>query len=143
MGMNVKSCPKCSRLFKYRGFPLCPDCVARVDEDYITVRDYLYKHPLAGIQEVVEETGVDSKSVFFLVRTGRLTFADGVDTGIRCESCGKIIPTGTLCSQCMQKITRSISAPTEQEPPKPTDNKKPEDQKKFVKMHITDRIFNR
>lgn len=140
MGLNVRSCPRCSKLFKHRGYPLCPDCIAKVDDDYITVRDYLYKNPQAGIQEIVDNTEVDYKSVSYLVRTGRLTFADGVDTGVHCESCGANITSGSLCPECVNKFNQA-AADWAPKAPEVTPQRKTKIQDvKGSKMHIAERI---
>lgn len=135
--MNVRSCVLCNRLFKPRGYPYCPDCVTKIDEDYIKVRDYLYKVPTAGVQQVLEETDVDEKRLFYLIRSGRVTFAEGADTGLRCESCGKQISSGTICKECQEKLAKSLDSvrpAPKKEPPKK------DDKKSGIRMHIDDRI---
>jgi len=105
MSMNVKVCAFCNKMFKYKGNALCGDCLKRIDDDYTVVRDYLYDHPSASIQELSKETDVDEKVILHLIRNHRLEFAQGTDTGVYCSSCGKSITQGTMCDKCKNKMS--------------------------------------
>lgn len=140
--LNVKSCSMCGKIFKPRGYPFCPDCMEKIDDDYIAVRDYLYKEPRAGIQEILENTDVQEKRLLYLVRSGRVSFAEGVDSGVKCESCGKPIPGGTICKSCQSKISGTLSGAAAGIAPKPKTD--PGASKKSgVRMHIDDRVNKR
>jgi len=57
--MDVRNCKGCSRLFNYiGGQPLCPECIKDLDVKFDEVRDYVYDHPRAPIQQVAEENDV-------------------------------------------------------------------------------------
>lgn len=108
MDLNVRTCSLCSKMYKYKGNPICPACLKRLDDDYVIVRDYLYDHPQAGIQELAEETEVDEKIILQMIRMGRIEFAEGVDTGIHCTSCGRPITGGTMCDSCKKKMSETL-----------------------------------
>ncbi len=104
------------------------------------VRDYLYAHPSAGIRELSEETEVDEAAILHMVRTGRLEFAEGVDTGLHCSSCGRTIMRGTMCQSCAAKMSQTLSSAL---PPSMREGaKKPPESSKAshgIRMHTADR----
>lgn len=60
--MNLRNCPQCGKLFVYNIRNLCPECIKKDEKDFGCVRDYLYNHPRATIEEISEETGVSYKN---------------------------------------------------------------------------------
>ncbi len=139
--LGVRNCAMCSRMFKYKGNPLCPACIQRLDKEYVVVRDYLYDHPTAGIQELAEETKIEESAILHMVRTGRLTFAEGVDTGIHCTSCGRPITRGTMCDSCSRKMSQTLAGALPPGMRNPQEKKPPESSKaqRGVRMHTADR----
>jgi hypothetical protein len=100
--MNVKTCKFCKKT--HQGFSsLCPSCVQQLDDKYVIVRNYLDKNPKGTLTRIADETGVDEKSLLFLMREGRISLKDGGST-IACLMCGKPIASGRYCNKCKDKL---------------------------------------
>jgi len=87
------------------------DCMLKLDEDFIEIREYLYEHDRAGIEEVSEATGVSRKSILYLLKEERLIVGDEHGRGcgiLKCESCKKSISTGRMCESCKQEVFAAI-----------------------------------
>lgn len=122
--MDVRNCKGCSRLFNYiGGQPLCPECIKALDMKFDEVREYVYDHPRAGMQQVAEETGVTVAQIKRWIREERLAFSDDAQVGLECEGCGKMIRTGRFCEVCKTKHINSFNEITK---PKIAPVKKPE-----------------
>ena len=102
--MDVRNCKGCSRLFNYiGGQQLCPECAKALDLKFDEVRDYVYDHPRAGIQQVAEENEVTIAQIKRWIREERLAFSEDAQVGLECEGCGKMIRTGRFCEICKAK----------------------------------------
>ena len=109
--MEVKQCGFCRMPYQSHGNKICSDCLIKLDEDFIKIRDYLYEHDRAGIEEVSEATGVPRKSIFYLLKEERLIVGDenGNSGGIlKCESCKRPINTGRMCAGCKKEVLSAI-----------------------------------
>lgn len=107
--MDVRNCKDCGKLFNYLSGPsLCPTCLKKLDEKFNVVKEYIYNHPGAGIQEVSEENEVSIPQIKQWVRDERLTFAEDSLVGIECESCGVTIRTGRFCQSCKDKLANNL-----------------------------------
>ena len=110
--MEVKQCSFCRVPFQSQSGKICRDCIIKLDKDFIKIRDYLYEHDNAGIEQVSEATGVSRKTILFLLKEERLTV--GKDTGVvgggvlSCESCKKPISTGRMCAACKKEVLSDI-----------------------------------
>lgn len=122
--MDVRNCKNCSRLFNYiGGQQLCPECIKALDIKFDEVREYVYDHPHAGMQQVAEEMDVSVAQIKRWIREERLAFSDDAQIGLECEGCGKMIRTGRFCDACK---ARSLNGFTELIKPEVTPRKKPE-----------------
>ncbi|WP_167957811.1 flagellar protein [Anaerosporobacter faecicola] len=107
--MDVRNCKDCGKLFNYiGGVPLCPTCVKKLDDKFVQVKEYIYDHPKAGVQEVSEENDVTPGQIRKWIREERLAFAEDSPIGLACESCGALIKTGRFCKQCKDKIANNL-----------------------------------
>lgn len=102
---NIKKCKLCSNLFEYRGVEFCTECMEKIDEAFVTIRDYVYQFPNASTQEIIDETGVDGRYVNYLLKSGRLK-AVARNAGSSCERCGKHTTSGRYCPECAQKLAK-------------------------------------
>lgn len=111
--MDVRNCKGCSRLFNYiGGQQLCPECAKALDLKFDEVRDYVYDHPRAGVQQVAEENDVTVAQIKRWIREERLAFSEDAQVGLECEGCGKMIRTGRFCEICKTKYINGFSAIT-------------------------------
>ena len=109
--MEVKNCKDCGKLFNYiGGAPLCPACLKKMDEKYAVVKEYIYDHPGASINEVSEECEVSINQIKKWVRDEKLSFSDDSPIGLACESCGKIIKTGRFCKECKARLANEVES---------------------------------
>ena len=107
--MDVRNCRECGKIFNYlSGPPLCPSCIKNLDKKFEQVKEYIYDHPGAGIQEVSEENDVSVSQIKQWIRQERLTFADDSPIGLDCESCGVTIKTGRFCNACKNKMANNL-----------------------------------
>jgi len=93
------------------GKKICSDCLQKLDEDFIVIREYLYDHDGAGIEEVSEATGVTRKTILHLLKEERLLVGDENGNGcgiLTCESCRKPIRTGRMCANCKKEVLTAI-----------------------------------
>jgi flagellar operon protein (TIGR03826 family) len=107
--MDVRNCKSCSKLFNYiSGPPLCPTCLHTLDLKFEEVKEYIYDHPRAGMQEVSEEFEIPIAQIKQWIREERLAFAEDSMIGLECESCGTIIRTGRYCKECKDRLAKGL-----------------------------------
>ena len=105
--MEVRQCEFCRMPYQSLGSRICNDCLAKLDEEFIMIREYLYENEGAGMEEVAEATGVPKKSIMYLLKEERLTVgSDDGDGGglLTCESCKRPIRTGRMCGSCKNQV---------------------------------------
>jgi len=91
-----------------------------MDDDFIKIREYLYEHDNAGIEEVSQATGVDRKVIFFLLKEERLIVGDEngcVNNLLTCEACKKPISTGRMCASCKKTVINELNRSIYTAPP--------------------------
>lgn len=126
--MDIIQCRLCKKPFQTLGGKLCPECLTKLDEDFVKVRDYIYEHKHADVDKVAEETGVSKQAILILLKDGRLQIEDaGVGSILLCEVCKKPIKTGRMCEDCRKKLAFSMDKNVSAGKP---DSKKPDAKKK-------------
>lgn len=104
--MSIIKCRFCRKTFQ--GFSaLCPTCIEQLDSKYIIVRNYLDKNKSANLRQVADDTGVDEKSLLYLIREGRLSL-HGEDGKVICLKCGASIETGKYCEKCKGNLVHDL-----------------------------------
>lgn len=117
--MDVRNCKSCGKLYNYvSGLPpLCNNCVKALEEKFTVVKEYIYSHPGAGMQEVSEENEVSTTQIQKWIREERLSFSENSVVGIECEDCGKLIKTGRYCKACKDKMVNNLGSMYKKEEP--------------------------
>ncbi|NLK62445.1 MAG: MerR family transcriptional regulator [Fusobacteria bacterium] len=101
---NYKDCQVCKKLFmKMTRREICPECLKDEEKYFKIVRDYLYKYPLASIEEVSSQTDVHEKYIIDWIEDGRLE-KKGLTTNYSCEMCGSPIHMGKVCHKCQSDL---------------------------------------
>ena len=113
--MNIIQCSLCKKPFQSIGGKVCVECLTKLDEDFVVVRDYIYENKKADVDKVAEETGVPKQHILYLLKQGRLIVEDPSGGSLLyCEICKKPISTGKMCADCKAHLAmtmdRSISA---------------------------------
>ncbi len=107
--MDIKSCRFCKKAF--RGYSaLCPVCAEQLDQKYVTVRNYLDRDKAANVMTVAQETGVDEKSILYLIREGRIALRAGDSGAINCMKCGTAIYSGRYCDKCKGDLVQELNS---------------------------------
>lgn len=108
--MNIVQCKFCKTLFQSMGGKICPECLDRIEKDYITVRDFLFDNPQATkVEDLASGTGVSGAIIVHLMNDGRLFTKDSVLESGTCRLCGKPVSNGTVCDHC-DKLVNADSA---------------------------------
>lgn len=121
--MSLRNCPECGKVYLENPANLCLECYAKEQQDADKVADFLRDHPRSHINDIHEATGVKHKVILRMLKKGRITG----DISYPCESCGKTIMEGRLCSDCSGNILgqmRSAEAKTTDTPVRSEEPKK-------------------
>ncbi len=113
---DVRNCRKCGKIFTYLGGTLiCPVCKQAEEEDFKRIKEYLYKNPGAGLNQVSVELDIGVEKIKRFLKEGRLEIvsADG-NMFLECENCGKSIKSGRYCDECERIWLRIL----DQRPPR-------------------------
>lgn len=103
--MAIANCVRCGQVFQTGKLTnICPSCIAKEQADLKVVTDYLRDYPLANIIEVSERTGIPAVQIFRFVKQGSLTLTEPPEA-FKCRMCGKDVKKGTLCQDCMDKVS--------------------------------------
>jgi flagellar operon protein (TIGR03826 family) len=136
--MDVRNCKNCGKLFNYISGhpPLCHNCIKELEEKFLVVKEYIYKHPGAGMQEVAEENEVSTTQIQKWIREERLEFSKESLVGLECESCGTLIRTGRFCKSCKDKLANNLgNVYKEPEPVKKKNDLKDNPKMRFLDQH--------
>ena len=107
--MDFKNCKDCGKVFQSNGFSrICQRCQMGDEENYRKVKEYIYDHPGADINEVSVKTSVPVDKVLRYLREGRLEIIGGGSLILDCERCNKSISTGRFCDSCAREIEREL-----------------------------------
>lgn len=108
--MDVRNCKRCRKLFNYLGGqPICPNCMAELEDEFQKVKTYLRDNPKAVMVSIAEDNNVSIQQIKQWIREERLTFTDDSPVAIECENCGTMIRTGRYCKQCKDKLANGMN----------------------------------
>ncbi len=80
--MEVRTCKSCGRMFNCIGrTPLCPACADEMEKKFQQVKEYVWEHRSATLQDISENNDVSVKQLRQWVREERLTFSDKSPVG--------------------------------------------------------------
>jgi flagellar operon protein (TIGR03826 family) len=110
--MDVRNCRSCGKLFNYISGqpPLCHTCLQALEDKFAAVKEYIYNHPKASIQEIADDNDVSIMQIQKWIREERLAFSDDSVIGIECENCGAMIKTGRFCKACKEKLAHNLGS---------------------------------
>ncbi|MBM7615365.1 TIGR03826 family flagellar region protein [Alkaliphilus hydrothermalis] len=130
--MDLRNCVKCGRAFAYKGIDICNRCAHDDEADFKKVKEYLYDHPGATLQEVSEETEVSEKQILRYLRESRIEIREESNCLLHCERCEKSIRSGRFCNECVAEMRKEFSSVL-----KPQSEATPKEKPRTgTKMHI-------
>ncbi|MCI8805777.1 MAG: hypothetical protein HFE59_07790 [Clostridiales bacterium] len=106
---NTKNCKICGKIFSNPRSDICPECIARDEEDFQKVRLFLKEFPGSKIDVVEKYTDVSKKKILRYLRQERLELSEGANDFLKCSKCGKPITTGVYCSECYVNFSKEIN----------------------------------
>lgn len=125
IGMEVRNCRKCGRLFNYiQGPPICPACKEANEKKFAEVKEYIRENNSASVPQIAKDCEVETGLIQQWIREERLVFADDSPIGINCELCGAMIKTGRLCDSCKNNMINGLNNSIKK-PAAPAPAKKP------------------
>lgn len=91
------------------GSELCPACLDEENRAFDVIREYLNKHPNAGLYQIAKDTGIDESTIVSLIRRGRLRSVERF-VKHKCARCGAevLIVDGDFCERCRQELTSKM-----------------------------------
>lgn len=127
-------CEKCNGLYEYDGAGeyVCRKCGNIAYDDYGRVRKYVEENGPAPYHVIKEATGVSGA----LVREYLDTPNDSARFNQKCRSCGCLISSGTLCTNCMEKANSSFASNNSKPKPEPTTKKSSPPKSKGSGVHF-------
>ena len=129
--MEIKNCKSCGRLFNYlQGQRICPACQKDLEEKFGQVKEYIWDHADATMEQIATDNDVSIQQIKQWVREERLVFSDNYPIGIECENCGKLIKSGRFCEECKNQLSNSLQSALDK--PK----LKPEFAKQIGRAHV-------
>ncbi|WP_135122115.1 hypothetical protein [Jeotgalibacillus proteolyticus] len=88
---------------------MCSECHAEEEASFKQVFSFLNENPQAGIDQIVEATGVKEDLLFRWAKTRRFQASHFPGIGYPCEKCSTKINQGKLCSSCIEDINRELA----------------------------------
>lgn len=125
--METKNCKICGHIFISSRGNICPECMARDDEDFQTVRSFLKEFPGSKIDIVEKYTNVSRRKILKYLREEKLELAEESADFLKCARCGAPIKKGMYCHNCYKNYTETVKNLFTV----------PEQNEKSAKMHIT------
>lgn len=103
--MAIRVCPHCQRPFsQLRNEEVCLACMAKGEDEFRRIKEYLYEHPGASATELVQRLGVTIRQIQHYLREDRLEVVGEGYTGLTCDKCGKPLKTGRMCEHCEKEV---------------------------------------
>lgn len=104
--MRIVNCVRCKQAFAMTKEPICPECIAKEEQEFELVKEYLDDNRGATMEDISEATGVSIKRIQKFLKDGRLEGIEG--SGLKCRKCGVPITKGTYCQKCAKKLQANL-----------------------------------
>ena len=105
--METKNCKICGHVFFSARSDICPECMARDDEDFQNVRKFLKEFPGTKIDVVEKYTNVSRKKILKYLREEKLEISEDSTDFLKCARCGSPIKKGMYCNNCYKNYTET------------------------------------
>lgn len=113
---EVRNCRKCGKIFTFMGrSPMCPSCRQADEDDFKKVKDYLYDHPGASLNQVSLDLVISVEKIKRFLKEGRIEIvSEEGKMFLECESCGKSLKSGRYCSSCERDLAANLKSTASQ-----------------------------
>ncbi|UOQ94403.1 flagellar protein YvyF [Halobacillus shinanisalinarum] len=107
---ELANCPRCYGLYIKGSALVCQNCLKQEERDFQTVYAFMRKkqNRTANVREIVEETGVDERTIRGFVKSKRLHPAQFPQLTYDCSKCGAQIREGRLCESCTNELQDGV-----------------------------------
>lgn len=105
---NLISCRVCGKIMVKLSRDVCQTCYVQEEELFAKVKDFLKANPGATVEEVANTLQTTKSKIEFFIKSGRLERI-GLQISHPCETCGKIIKTGIICSDCSKELKEKVN----------------------------------
>ncbi len=112
MGLQLKNCPNCGKVYVDTGMRMCRDCYEKELKQEDEIASYVRDNPNSTVKQICEALNVKERIVMRMIKAGRFVAA-GVQVGYPCESCGAIITRGRLCDKCNKDLLKQVEVQKE------------------------------
>ncbi len=107
---RLSNCQRCGKVFVREAVPVCRDCLALEEKQYLVVKEYLHKNPGVPAVKVSEATGVPAQLVIEFLRKGLLAgIKPGPNESLTCVICKRPIASGSVCLKCEKTLLSMFS----------------------------------
>lgn len=123
---NVRACRNCRKLFNSLfNKQICPACEEKLEKDLAKVKDYLWSHKGASLNEVGRECDVNPAQIRQWLKEERIQLLDGSAIELFCDTCGAPITSGRFCDKCKGQTQAGLNSIVAANAPKPVAPQKP------------------
>lgn len=108
---ELANCARCDELFVKTLRNICKNCYDQEEAAYKKVSSFLRlrKNREATMSEIVEVTGVTGKLITKFIKEKRLLTSQFPKLSYPCETCGKQIISGKICSTCSEELALELA----------------------------------
>jgi flagellar operon protein (TIGR03826 family) len=108
---ELANCPNCGKVFAKDIRKVCNVCYKEEVEMFEKVHQFIRKsvNREATMLEVHEATGVPEETIVRFVKEGRLRSAGMANFTYECESCGRPITKGRICTNCTDRMKQELN----------------------------------
>lgn len=137
MGVDIRKCINCGKLFNSMGSRICFECEEELDQMFNDIRDFLYQNPGADVMEISEQTKVPSRIILDFLRQGRLAL-EADSQMLTCERCGTGIKRGRYCEDCAGMLSNDLDRASGQMRDERAQRQQEEEERarRAIRMHV-------
>ena len=107
---QVLVCKRCKKIFNsYFDKDICQSCESELEEGLKRVKDYLWDHKGASIDEVTHECEVDRRDIKTWLKQERIQLGEDSTIELECEKCGCRILSGKYCDRCKFETVNALN----------------------------------
>ena len=107
--LKLITCRICGLVMVKLSRDVCNPCFQKEEDLFLRIKDFVRANPKATVREVGDSLGISDDQINYFIRTGRLERL-GVNIEHACQTCGRIITTGLICSECSEELKKQVGS---------------------------------